>query len=209
MGNPVMATEKQFLGIVGSYRKGGVIDTVVSEILEAAAANGAATEKIYLSDKNINFCTNCRECVQAPGLERVPCVVHKEDDINDIFEHINRATTVVIGAPVNLGSANALTQRFAERCIGSYYYPWGAKYPVLRDKTKKRSAILVSSSAAPGFMNSAAFGTGAMMTLRTIANLIGADIIDEVKVGMVTTSDFAVPERSLRKARKAAESLAA
>ena len=204
-----MATKKRFLGIVGSYRKGGVIDTVVSEILDAATANGATSEKIYLSDKTINFCTNCRECVQAPGPDRVPCVVHKDDDVNDIFEQINRADTVVLGAPVNLGSANALTQRFAERCIGSYYYPWGAKYPVLRDKKKKRSAILVSSSAAPGFMNSAAFGSGAMTTLRTIADLIGADVIDELKVGLVTTSDFAVPERSLRKARKVAESLAA
>jgi len=204
-----MATKKRFLGIVGSYRKGGVIDTVVSEILDAATANDATSEKIYLSDKTINFCTNCRECVQAPGPDRVPCVVHKDDDVNDIFEQINRADTVVLGAPVNLGSANALTQRFAERCIGSYYYPWGAKYPVLRDKKKKRSAILVSSSAAPGFMNSAAFGSGAMTTLRTIADLIGADVIDELKVGLVTTSDFAVPERSLRKARKVAESLAA
>lgn len=204
-----MATEKRFLGIVGSYRKGGVIDTVVSEILDAATANGATAEKIYLSDKTINFCTNCRECVQAPGPDRFPCVVHKDDDVNDMFEKINRADTVVLGAPVNLGSVNALTQRFAERCIGSYYFPWGAKYPVLRDKQKKRTAILVSSSAAPGFMNSAAFGNGAMMTLRTIAELIGADVIDEFKVGLVTTSDFIVPERSLRKARKAAELLAA
>ena len=204
-----MTVSKRFLGIVGSYRKGGVIDTVVTEILDAAAENGADVNKIYLSDKAVNFCTNCRECVQAPGLDRVPCVVHKDDDINDIFEQIYKADTVVIGAPVNLGSANALTQRFAERCIGSYYYPWGAKYPVLRDKTKKRSAILVSSSAAPGFMNSAAFGSGAMMTLRTIAELIGADVSEEIKVGLVTTADFSVPDRSLKKARKAGELLAA
>ena len=204
-----MTDSKRFLGIVGSYRKGGVIDTLVTEILDAAAENGANVDKIYLSDKTVNFCTNCRECVQAPGLDRVPCVVHKDDDINDIFEQIYKADTVVIGAPVNLGSANALTQRFAERCIGSYYYPWGAKYPVLRDKTKKRSAILVSSSAAPGFMNSAAFGSGAMMTLRTIAELIGADVSEEIKVGMVSTPDFRVPDRSLKKARKAGELLAA
>ena len=204
-----MKNEKQFLGIVGSYRKGGVIDTVVSEILDAAANNGAIVDKIYLADKQVNFCTNCRECVQPPGLERVPCVVHTDDDVNEIFSAIEKADTVVIGAPVNLGSANALTQRFAERCIGSYYYPWGRKYPVLRDKTKKRTAILVSSSAAPAFMNSTAFGSGAMSTLRTIAELIGSEVIDEIKVGMVSKKDFVVPDRHLRKARKAAHKRAA
>ena len=136
-------------------------------------------------------------------------IVSRDDDLNDILAEIEKADTVVIGAPVNLGSANALTQRFAERCIGYYYYPWGAHYPVLRDNTKRRKAILVSSSAAPRFMNSKAFGSGAMMTLRTIAELVGAEISEEIKVGLVTKHDYDVPQRSLQKARKAAARLAA
>jgi multimeric flavodoxin WrbA len=204
-----MTSAKRFLGIVGSYRKGGVIDTVVSEILEAAAACGAETGKIYLSEKRVEFCTNCRECVQPEGEERVPCVVHTDDDMNDIFDEVYASDTIVLGAPVNLGSANALTQRFAERCIGAYYYPWGKHYPVLRDKSKPRTAILVTSSAAPGFMNSGAFGVGAVTTLQTIADLMGAEALHTIKVGLVSERDFRVPERSLRKARLAAEKLAA
>jgi NAD(P)H-dependent FMN reductase len=204
-----MTAKKSFLGIVGSYRKGGVIDTVVSEILDTAAGKGANTEKIYLSDKRIEFCTNCRECVQPPGEERVPCVVHTKDDVNDIIERALAADTLVLGAPVNLGSANALTQKFAERCVGAYYYPWGSKFPVLRRKDKPRTAILVSSSAAPAFMNNASFGAGAVSTLRTIADLLGAEVVDIVKVGLVSERDFEVPERSLRKGRAAATRLAA
>jgi FMN-dependent NADH-azoreductase len=204
-----MSTAKTFLGIVGSYRKAGVIDTVVSDILEAAAAKGATTDKIYLSDRHIEFCTNCRECVQPPGEERVPCVVHTDDDVNDIIGQAFEADTLVIGAPVNLGSANALTQKFAERCIGSYHYPWGSKFPVLRRKDKPRKAILVSSSAAPAFMNNASFGAGAVSTLRTIADLLGAEVVDVIKVGMVSERDFEVPERSLKKAREVARKLAA
>jgi multimeric flavodoxin WrbA len=198
-----MPDSKSIIGIVGSYRKGGVIDTVVSAILDTAAEGGASTEKIYLSDRRIEFCTNCRECVQPPGEARVPCVVHTDDDINDIISRVFAADTVVVGAPVNLGSANALTQKFAERCIGAYYYPWGAKYPVLRQKNKPRKAILVSSSAAPAFMNRGTFGSGAIQTLETIADLLGAEVVDTIRVGQVSERDFEVPERSLRKARDA------
>ena len=204
-----MATKKRFLGIVGSYRKGGVIDTVVSEILDSAAENGAETSKIYLSDCDIEFCTNCRECTQPRGKKRVPCVVHHNDDMNFILDQVEMSDTVVIGAPVNIGSANALTQKFVERCVGYYYFPWGARYPVLRDKNIRRNAILVTGSAAPAFMNSNLFGSGALMTLKAIADLIGADVVETIKVGNVTSDDFKVPDHSLKKARKTAELLAA
>ncbi|MEM8613278.1 MAG: NAD(P)H-dependent oxidoreductase [Cyanobacteria bacterium P01_H01_bin.105] len=61
------------IGIVGSYRKHGTIDTAVSEILEAAAQKGAHTEKIYLQDQHIEFCINCRHCLQTP--DRSECVL--------------------------------------------------------------------------------------------------------------------------------------
>ena len=55
---------KKIVAIVGSYRKGRTIDTAVSEVLRGAADRGAATEKIYLIDKHIEFCNNCRACTQ-------------------------------------------------------------------------------------------------------------------------------------------------
>ena len=61
---------KKILGIVGSYRRNGTIDTLVTEVLSSARAAGAETEKIYLLDKHIEFCTNCRTCTQKPGPER-------------------------------------------------------------------------------------------------------------------------------------------
>ena len=54
--------------IVGSYRKGGTVDRVIDEILAAAREAGAETTKIYLIDKHIEFCTNCRECTQRKAL---------------------------------------------------------------------------------------------------------------------------------------------
>lgn len=44
---------KKILGIVGSYRKNGIIDRMVTETLSSAAAMGAVTHKIYLTDMHI------------------------------------------------------------------------------------------------------------------------------------------------------------
>ena len=53
---------KKVLGIVGSYREGGTVDTAVDDILAAAADEGATTEKILLKNRYVEFCTNCPSC---------------------------------------------------------------------------------------------------------------------------------------------------
>ncbi len=57
----------RIVAIIGSYRKGGIIDRAVDEILSSAGEEGAETDKIYLIDKLIEFCTNCRTCTQQQG----------------------------------------------------------------------------------------------------------------------------------------------
>jgi len=53
-----MTDHIKVIAIVGSYRKGGVIDTTIDEILSSAKEEGAETDKIYLIDKHIEFCTS-------------------------------------------------------------------------------------------------------------------------------------------------------
>ena len=57
-----MSKKIRVTAIVGTYRKGGIIDTAVDEILDSASQSGAEVKKIYLLDKHIEFCTNCRTC---------------------------------------------------------------------------------------------------------------------------------------------------
>jgi rRNA processing protein Krr1/Pno1 len=47
----VIIMAKQIVAIVGTYRKGRVIDTAVSEILRGAQSRGARTRTIYLLDE--------------------------------------------------------------------------------------------------------------------------------------------------------------
>ena len=60
-------TSMKIIAIVGTYRKGGVIDTAVDEILASAREADAEVSKVYLIDRHIEFCTNCRSCTQEPG----------------------------------------------------------------------------------------------------------------------------------------------
>ncbi len=57
------------LGIVGSYRKGGINDSAVELILQGVASRGVTTEKVFLADKKIHYCRNCRSCAQQPGTD--------------------------------------------------------------------------------------------------------------------------------------------
>ena len=74
------------VAIVGSYRKGGTIDSAVESVLEGAREKGAQTHIIYLRDQHIEFCTNCRQCTQKPGTERGKCI--QQDDLEQILQEI-------------------------------------------------------------------------------------------------------------------------
>jgi multimeric flavodoxin WrbA len=127
---------KRILGIVGSYRKNGTIDTLVTEVLSSAEEQGALTEKIYLLDKHIEFCTNCRTCTQNPGAERGECIHH--DDMAGILDRYDGSDGIVIGAPVNCFNLNALTRRFMERLVCFTYWPWGQPGYTLRRSSGAR-----------------------------------------------------------------------
>lgn len=197
-----MNDNAQVIGLVGSYREGGTIDTAVSEVLAAAADGGATTRKTRLSEQRIEFCTNCRGCMQEPGTERGSCIFRDEDDMESVLQAIERADAVVLGAPVNLGDVNALTRRFMERCVGYTYWPWGTQGgPKIRDPEKRRRAVLVCSSAAPGLLNNPLFGFRAMRSLTMLAGLLGAEVVGKLKVGNVLDQDFQLSEETRGKAR--------
>ena len=70
MGDPA-----KILTIVGTYRKGGIIDTAGEEILASAQDAGAEIEKVYLIDKHIEFCTNCRIRTHVEGYQAGVCAL--------------------------------------------------------------------------------------------------------------------------------------
>lgn len=190
----------KLLGIVGSYRKDGVIDQIITALLEEAEKENIQTDKIYLKDMHIEFCKNCRNCTQQNGAERGKCIHH--DDMEGLLKKIDSADIIAIGAPVNFFNINAMTRKFMERLLPYAYWPWGKQMgPVMRTKVKNKKAILITSSAMPGFIGM--FATGAMRALKIIAKTIGAKPVGSIFLGFAASDEKAnIRNRIDRKVKK-------
>jgi len=174
---------RKVVAIVGSYRKGGTIDAAVEAVLVGAREKGAETSTIYLTDQHIEFCKNCRTCTQKPGPERGKC--EHRDDLEPILNEIEAADAVVLGSPVNYYNVTAIYRRFLERLLGYAYWPWGQNAPRPRTKERPRKAVLIASSAMPGFLIPVA--TGAARALRLTAKMLGAKPVGKLWIGLVAS----------------------
>jgi multimeric flavodoxin WrbA len=194
------------VAIVGSYRKGKTIDSAVSAVLEGAKDKGAETKKIYLLDKHIEFCTNCRSCTQTKvETSRGKCV--HNDDMDNILTEIDNADAIVLGSPINFDNITAIMKRFVERLIPYAYWPWGKAAPVHRITKKDKRAVTITSSACPAFIGRILM-PGALVTMKKAAKIMGAKVTKSLYFGPVAgREDSQLSEKALRKARKAGEEL--
>jgi NAD(P)H-dependent FMN reductase len=190
---------RKVVAIVGSYRTGGVIDTAVQAVLEGAREKGAETQTIYLTDRHLEFCENCRRCTQAPGLQRGQCV--QKDDLQSILDELDAADAIVLGSPVNYWNLTAIFRRFMERLLGCVYWPWGMSAPQPRNTLPTRKAVLVASSAMPAFC--IPLFTGAARALRVTAKMLGAKPVGKLWIGLAAQKpQQALSSRTLAHARR-------
>jgi putative NADPH-quinone reductase len=187
------------VAVVGSYRKGGTVDCAVEAVLAGAREKGAETVTFYLTDKHVEFCTNCRECMQAPGEARGKCKQH--DDMEPMLQAVEAADAVVLGSPVNFYNVTAIFRRFMERLVGFAYWPWGKAAPKARPAKASRRAVLVASSAAPGLFIPLA--TGAARALNSTAGALGAKTVGHLWIGLVGAKPhYELSPREREKARR-------
>jgi len=201
MNSPV-----NILAIVGSYRKGGIIERAVDEILAAARKEGAVTRKISLLDKHLEFCTNCRSCTQVAGENYGLCIL--DDDMSALLQEIERADALVLASPMNAGTVTALMKRFIERLVCTAYWPWGAAAPKARRPGKSKRALLVASSAAPGFL--ARLTGDVTKRLKSAATMLGAETVGTLFIGLAAQQKHQeLSKRTIHKAHKLGHKLAA
>jgi NAD(P)H-dependent FMN reductase len=200
-----MSAEPLIVAVMGSYRRDGTVHTAVNEILAEAERQGAKVERIYLIDRHIEFCTNCRACMQEPGERRGLCVI--DDDMEQILAQIEAADRLVIGSPTNFGNMNALTRKFMERCVGFAYWPWGRPAPKPRQPVQHKRAVLVSASAAPALLARLAFGTRG--ALKQLARVLGAKPVGTLWIGLVNAPEPRLSARQRARAHALGRKLAA
>ena len=193
------------VAIVGSYRKGGTTESAVEAVLAGAREKGAATTTFYLTYKHVEFCTNCRECMQAPGEARGKC--KQQDDMESMLQAIEVADAVVLGSPVNFYNVTAIFRRFMERLVGYAYWPWGKPAPKARPTKASKKAVLVASSAAPGLFIPLA--TGAARALQSTAGALGAKTVGRMWIGLVGAKPhYELSPRERERARRLGRKLA-
>ncbi|HNR29995.1 MAG TPA: flavodoxin family protein [Candidatus Hydrogenedentes bacterium] len=194
-----MESASRVTALVGSYRKGGVVDRLVDEVLASARDAGAMTTKIYLIDRHIEFCTNCRTCTQEEGTAPGACVL--EDDLRAILDEIRSSDGIVLASPMNFGTVTAVTKRFIERLLCTAYWPWGRPAPRARDSRRDKKVVLVASSAAPAILSR--LTTGMIGLMKTAARLMGGRVIGVVFAGLSAQRRHQpLCPRAVRKARR-------
>ena len=108
-------TSKRVLIISSSPRKGGNSDKVCDEFIRGAKEAGHVTEKIFLKEKHINYCTGCGLCNTN---NYTAC--SQKDDMAEILEKMITADVIVMATPVYFYGMNGQMKTFIDRCCARY-----------------------------------------------------------------------------------------
>ncbi len=96
------------LGIVGSPRKNGNTEILMKEALKAINESGGETEMFLMSEKQVAPCDACGTCFQLES-----CVI--KDDMQELYEMMERADAIIFGSPVYFGSVSAQMKAVMDR----------------------------------------------------------------------------------------------
>ena len=122
-------TMKNILGIIGSPRKNGNTEVMVSRILEGARDRGAHAETIRLVDLKILECDGCHACWRARG------ACSKKDDMAVLYPKIATSDAIVFGTPVYWYGPTAIMKCFIDRFV---YF----NCPAHRGETRNKAAVI-------------------------------------------------------------------
>lgn len=102
-------------GIIGSPKKHGNVDLLVSQVLKGANSKGAVTLKIYLNDLDIKPCQSC-------GVNPYPKYCLFDDDMREVYNALESCGAIVLGSPVYFDTVSAQVKLMIDRynCLMPY-----------------------------------------------------------------------------------------
>lgn len=105
--------KKNVIILSASPRRKGNSDILCDEFMKGAIEAGYDVEKIFLSDKNINYCTGCGVCNTTHE-----CV--QKDDMKEILVKLLKADVIVMASPVYFYTINAQMKTLIDRIVPQY-----------------------------------------------------------------------------------------
>ena len=104
---------KKVLILSASFRKHGNSDTLCDKFMEGAKEAGNEVEKIYINDKQINYCRGCGVCNNTHK-----CV--QKDDMAVILDKMIEADVIVLATPVYFYNMNGQMKTLIDRTVPRY-----------------------------------------------------------------------------------------
>ncbi|HUT42401.1 MAG TPA: NAD(P)H-dependent oxidoreductase, partial [Gammaproteobacteria bacterium] len=162
-----------------------VIEQAVALVVQTTMAAGATTRIVRLRDLPVKDCLNCRQCTGQPGTVPGECVIRKH--MNALLDQIEAADGFILASPANLYTATSVYRSFIEQLMEYARLHRGPHAPLSAGQTNRRTAILISTSATPGWMGRLYYSTH--QQLKETARALGAQSAGSVYI------DMACPER--------------
>lgn len=98
----------------GSPRRGGNSDILCDQFILGADESGNQTEKIFLRDKDINYCLACDTCQENGG------ICDQDDDMAEVLDKMIAADVIVMATPVYFYTMNAQMKTVIDRTYSRY-----------------------------------------------------------------------------------------
>jgi len=126
-------------GLVGSPRKNGNVDLLVSEVLRGLGSEGVETDKIYLNDLSVRPCQSC-------GVDPGPRYCVFDDDMSLVYGALESCDVVVLGSPVYFDSVSAQTKLVIDRCncLLPYVKLGDGSFDFVRRVKKRKRGVFVA-----------------------------------------------------------------
>jgi multimeric flavodoxin WrbA len=105
---------KKVLVLSASPRKDGNSDLLCDQFMLGAKEAGNQAEKIFLRDKEINYCLGCLDCQSNGGV----CV--QNDDMDAILDKMIQADVLVMATPIYFYNMNAQLKVLIDRTCPRY-----------------------------------------------------------------------------------------
>jgi multimeric flavodoxin WrbA len=151
----------KILIVLGSPRKKGNSATLGAKVAEAAIADGAEVETVYLNGLNIKPCQGCEKCQQESF---IGCAI--EDEMNQLYSKLQNADLIVVASPIYWFNMSAQTKIFIDRL---YAVGVGQKN-ILKGKN---FAFILSFADPDPFVSGA---VNALRSFQDICRYLGANI---------------------------------
>jgi hypothetical protein len=124
------------VGLAGSPRPNANTTMLLDAALAGAMERGATTVRFVLNDMNIRPCQACGGCYETGR-----CVMR--DDMDQVYEALDRMDAIIVASPVFFGGVTAQMKAMIDRCQPYWARKYVLKQPVSSDN-RRRDLLLLS-----------------------------------------------------------------